>query len=155
MESNKRVKQSLGIKLVSIRFYKCSWQILKVFDSGLAQSVNKTLSKPRDSSKFPPLKTCWAHPVSQAGITKIDQLAENLRQREVSTPLLGSNLEESLQCRCVGYGVLIIIRLLLQGLKIQCRFWVLQSEIGQSILRQGGKDLIIKGVCVASFIKIN
>ena len=33
-------------------------------------------------SKFPPLKTCWAHPVSQAGIAKIDQLAEKLRQQD-------------------------------------------------------------------------
>ena len=75
-------------------------------------------------------------------ILSSDQLAENLRQREVPAPLLGSTLEESLQRRCVGYGVLSIIRLLLQGLNIQCRFWVLRSEIGQSILRQGGKELI-------------
>ena len=88
------------------------------------------------------LNTRQARPVSQAGIAKIDQLAENLRQQEVPAPLLGSTLEESLQRRCGCYGVLSIIRLLLQGLKIQCHFWVLRSEIGQSILLQGGKELI-------------
>ena len=56
-------------------------------------------------------------------------------------PLLGSTLEESLQRRCVGYGVLSIIRLLLQGLKIQCHLCVLQSKIGQSILRQKGRGV--------------
>ena len=35
-----------------------------------------------ESSKFTPLKTCRARPVSQAGITKIDQLAEKLRQQD-------------------------------------------------------------------------
>ena len=35
-----------------------------------------------ESSKFTLLKTCRARPVSQAGIAKIDQLAEKLRQRD-------------------------------------------------------------------------
>ena len=34
-----------------------------------------------------------AHPVSQAGIAKIDQLAEKLRQWGVSTPLLRETYE--------------------------------------------------------------
>ena len=76
------------------------------------------MSKPGDSSKFPPLKTCRARPVSQAGIANIDQLAEDLRQREVPTPLLGSTLEESLQRQCVAYEVFLsVIRLLLRGFK--------------------------------------
>ena len=42
----------------------------------------KVCQKPGEYSKFPPLKTCWACPVSQAGIVKIDQLAEKLRQQD-------------------------------------------------------------------------
>ena len=41
----------------------------------------KVCQTPGESSKFTPLKTCRARPVSQAGIAKIDQLAEKLRQR--------------------------------------------------------------------------
>ena len=40
----------------------------------------KVCQKPGEYSKFPPLKTCRARLVSQAGIAKIDQLAEKLRQ---------------------------------------------------------------------------
>ena len=107
----------------------------------LIKVSTKFYQKPGESSKFPPLKTCRAYPVSQAGIVKIDQLAENLRQREVPVPLIGSTLEGSLQRRCIGYRCLRVIKLLLWGLKIQCRFWVLRSEIGQSILRQRGKGV--------------
>ena len=42
----------------------------------------KVCQKPGEYSKFTPLKTCRARPVSQAGIAKIDQLAEKLRQRD-------------------------------------------------------------------------
>ena len=46
-----------------------------------------------------------ARPVSRAGFAKIDQLAENLRQRVVPAPLLRKTLGNFLQRRCVGYGV--------------------------------------------------
>ena len=47
----------------------------------LIKVSTKVCQMPGESSKFTPLKTCRACPVSQAGIAKIDQLAEKLRQR--------------------------------------------------------------------------
>ena len=48
----------------------------------LIKVSTKVYQKPGESSKFPPLKTCRARPVSQAGIAKIDQLAEKLGQHD-------------------------------------------------------------------------
>ena len=42
----------------------------------------KVCQTPGESSKFTLLKTCRARPVSQAGIAKIDQLVEKLRQQD-------------------------------------------------------------------------
>ena len=48
----------------------------------LIKVSTKVCQTPGESSKFTPLKTCRARPVSQAGIAKIDQLAEKLRQQD-------------------------------------------------------------------------
>ena len=48
----------------------------------LIKVSTKVYQKPGESSKFPLLKTCRACLVSQAGIAKIDQLAEKLRQQD-------------------------------------------------------------------------
>ena len=48
----------------------------------LIKVSTKVCQKPGEYSKFPPLKTCRACPVSQAGIAKIDQLVEKLRQQD-------------------------------------------------------------------------
>ena len=50
----------------------------------LIKVSTKVYKKPRESSKFPSLKTCRARPESQAGIANIDQLAEKLRQQDSS-----------------------------------------------------------------------
>ena len=47
----------------------------------LIKVSTKVCQTPGESSKFTPLKTCRARPVSQAGIAKIEQLAEKLRHR--------------------------------------------------------------------------
>ena len=51
----------------------------------LIKVSTKVYQKPGESSKFPPLKTCRARPISQAGIAKIDQLPEKLRQQDSGT----------------------------------------------------------------------
>ena len=48
----------------------------------LIKVSTKVCQKPEKYSKFTPLKTCRARPISQAGIAKIDQLAEKLRQQD-------------------------------------------------------------------------
>ena len=48
----------------------------------LIKVSTKVCQTPGASSKFTPLKTCRARLLSQAGIAKIDQLAEKLRQRD-------------------------------------------------------------------------
>ena len=82
MESENIVKCVLKQVLKSTGEYQVLQVLFVDFKSGLAQGVNKGLSKPGDSSKFPPLKTCRAHLVSQDGIAKIDQLAEKLRPQD-------------------------------------------------------------------------
>jgi len=46
-----------------------------------------------------------SRPVSQAGILRIDQLAETLRQWGVLAPLLRMTFEYFRQRWCIGYGV--------------------------------------------------
>ena len=48
----------------------------------LIKVSTKVYQKSGEYSKFPPFKTCRARPVSKAGIAKIDQLAEKLRQQD-------------------------------------------------------------------------
>ena len=64
--------------------------------------------------KFTPLKTCRARLVSQAGIAKIDQLAEKLRQRDsgASTRKYFGKFPIT---PCVGCRVLNFIKLFLRG----------------------------------------
>ena len=50
----------------------------------LIKVSTKACQTPGESSKFTPLKTCRARSVSQAGIAKIDQLVEKLRQQDSS-----------------------------------------------------------------------
>ena len=76
----KKLTASLEIKLVNITLCKCSWDVLSILGILLMVST-KVCQKPREYSKFTSLKTCRARLVSQAGIAKIDQLAEKLRQR--------------------------------------------------------------------------
>ena len=45
----------------------------------------KVFQTPGESSKFTPLKTCRARPVSQAGIANIDHLVKKLRQQDSDT----------------------------------------------------------------------
>ena len=74
----KKLTESLEIKLVNITLCKCSWYVLSILGD-LAYGVNEGLSKSRRIFQVYSVEDMTTHPVSQAGIAKIDQLAEKLR----------------------------------------------------------------------------
>ena len=76
----KKLKASLEIKLVNIKLCKCSWYVLNVV-CDLAYGVNEGLSRAERMFQVQSVEDMTACPVSHAGIAKIDQLAEKLRQR--------------------------------------------------------------------------
>ena len=74
----KRLTTSFEIKLVNIKLCKCSWYILNVL-CDLDYGVNEGLSRAERMFQVQSIEDMTARPVSQAGIAKIDQLAEKLR----------------------------------------------------------------------------
>ena len=74
-----------------------------------------------------------ARPVSQAGIAKIDQLAEKLRQQVVSAPLLRRTYEISYNVGVLVMGLSFIMFLLRELSKsIHCSEYEPNPKVGRT-----------------------
>ena len=65
---------------MNVKLCKCSWYILNVL-CDLAYGVNEGLSRAGRMFQVQSVEDMTARPVSEAGIAKIDQLTEKLRQQ--------------------------------------------------------------------------
>ena len=74
------------MRVLLVRFKDFSGLVYYGFETKKVSETN------RESVQSHPILDMSARPVSQAGILRIDQLAETLRQRGVPTPLLRMTL---------------------------------------------------------------
>ena len=105
----KKLTTSLEIKLVNVmrvllvRFKDFSGLVYYGFEMKKVSEID------RENLLSYSVRNMMARPVSQDGIVKIDQLAENLDSGG-SGALTRNDLGNFLQRRCVGYGVNFLLR---------------------------------------------